>query len=270
MHEVHWRLSRPAFECDADSAFYFSSATHEGALLKLRYLIEHHKGVGLLIGGHGAGKSYLTQRLIHELGHERFHFSRIVYPAPDAESLLRDIGVRLGAEREAHAGEGLDGVLRATERRLRQLTSSTRYPVLMIDEAHVLNAEQLQMLQLLLNLDDGVGIRMSLVLVGHVELLPRVQRVGGLDSRVAARCALSSLTTEETADYVRHRLQVAGRPTCPFSPAALATIAELSQGLPRRINQMCDLSLLIGFADKLRELSPVDVEAAAAELAGAA
>ena len=66
----------------------------------MRYVIEHHKGVGLLVGGHGAGKSYLTQRLIHELGHERFHFSRIVYPPPDAESLLRDIGVRLGAERE--------------------------------------------------------------------------------------------------------------------------------------------------------------------------
>lgn len=161
-------------------------------------------------------------------------------------------------------------MLRATERRLRNLTSSAQYPVLIVDEAHVLDAEQLQALQLLLNLDDGIGIRMSLILSGHVELLPRVQRVGGLESRVAARCALPPLTAAETADYIRHRLQVAGRPTCPFNAGALAAIAELSQGVPRRINQVCDLALLIGYADRLREITSLDIEAAAAELAGAA
>jgi general secretion pathway protein A len=140
--------------------------------------------------------------------------------------------------------------------------------VLVIDEAHVLDVEHLQMLQLLLNLGDGAAIRMSLILAGHVELLPRVQRVGGLDSRVAVRCALAPLRAGETVEYVRHRLQVAGRPTCPFDEEGLARIAELSQGTPRRINQICDLALLIGFADKLPEISGLDVEAAAAELAG--
>jgi general secretion pathway protein A len=265
MHEAHWRLSRPAFECDADGAFYFPSRAHDGALLKLRYVVEHHKGVGVLVGGHGAGKSYLTQRLIHELGHEHYHVARIVFPAFGPQDLLRDIAVRLGADGHSQAAvAGIDGVLRAIERRLRDLTTTGRHPVLIVDEAHVLETEQLQTLQLLLNLDDGVGIRLSLILVGHLELLPRVKRVGGLDSRLAARCALSPLTVEETAGYVRHRLKVAGRPACPFNDAALATIAELSQGVPRRINQVCDLALLIGFADELPELTPLDVEAAAA------
>lgn len=269
MHEVHWRLSRPAFECDADGAFYFPSRVHDGALLKLRYIIEHHKGVGLLVGGHGTGKSYLTQRLIQELGPERYHVARIVYPALEAGDLLRDIAVRLGVEIDPHTtGERTDGMLRAIERRLRQLMLAGRQPVLIIDEAQVLEVAQLQMLQLLLNLDDGRELRLSLLLSGHVELLPRVQRVGGLESRVAARCAISPLSNAETAEYVRHRLQVAGRPSGVFSDAALTTIAELSQGVPRRINQVCDLALLIGFADERRELSPVDVEAAAAELAG--
>jgi len=268
MYEPHWRLLRPAFNCDADGAFYFPSASHEGALLKLQYAVEHHKGAGLLVGSHGAGKSYLVQRLIQELGPQRYHCARIVYPALNTNDLLRDIAVRLGADREHDTAAGADGVLRATERRLKQLTSAGQFPVLIIDEAHVLEVEQLQMLQLLLNLDDGVAIRMSLILVGHVELLPRVQRAGGLDSRVAARCMLAPLRAEETADYVRHRLQVAGRPTCPFDAEALATIAELSQGMPRQINQICDLALLIGFADKLREVSGLDVEAAAAELRG--
>ena len=65
MHEAHWRLSRPAFECDADGAFYYPSRAHEGALLKLRYVVEHHKGVGLLVGPHGSGKTYLTLRLAY-------------------------------------------------------------------------------------------------------------------------------------------------------------------------------------------------------------
>jgi general secretion pathway protein A len=270
MHEVHWRLTRPAFECDSDGTFYFPSRSHDGALLKLRYVVEHHKGVGLLVGGHGSGKTYLTQRLMHELGHEKHHFARIVFPALQPEDLLRDIAVRMGSDRDSSpVGEGMDGLLRTTERRLRQLTTAARHPVLVIDEAHVLDAEQLQILQLLLNLNDGTGVRLSLVLVGHVELNSRVQRVGGLESRVAARCALSPLTAEETAAYVRHRLHVAGRPSCPFRDDALQAIYELSQGAPRRINQVCDLSLLIGFADERRELTAVDVSAAAAELAGA-
>jgi len=270
MHEAHWRLSRPPFECDSDGTFYFPSGSHDGALLKLRYVVEHRKGVGLLVGGHGAGKTYLLQRLIHELGHERHHFARIVFPALAPEDLLRDIAVRIGGERESHApAEGMDGLLRATERRLRQLTTGGRHPVLVIDEAQVLDAAQLQVLQLLLNLNDGTGVGLSLVLSGHVELLARVQRVGGLESRVAARCALAPLSAEETAAYVRHRLHVAGRHSCPFSEDALASVFELSQGWPRRINQVCDLALLIGFADERRELTAVDISAAAAEIAGA-
>lgn len=271
MHEAHWRLSRPAFECDADGAFYYPSRAHEGALLKLRYLVEHHKGVGLLVGAHGSGKTYLTQRLAHELDQQHNHVARIVFPALDATDLLRDIAVRLGVEIDRHLeGEGIDVILRGTERRLRQLTITGKSPLLIVDEAHLLDVAHLQMLQLLLNLEDGRDVRLSLILCGHVELFPHVQRVGGLESRVAARCALSPLSAQETAEYVRHRLQVAGRPAGVFSDEALMSIAELSQGVPRRINQVCDLALLIGFADERRELSPVDVEAAAAELAGAA
>ena len=269
MHEAHWRLTRPAFECDSDGTFYFPSRSHEGALLKLRYVVDHHKGVGVLVGGPGSGRTYLIQRLIHALGHETHHFARIVFPALSAEDLLRDIAVRLGAEGESSPeGEGMDGLLRAIERRLRQLGAGGRVPVIVIDEAQVLGPEQLQMLQLLLNLNDGSGARMSLVLAGHVELLAHVRRIGGLESRVAAHCALSPLSANETAEYVRHRLHVAGRHSCPFREDALETIFELSAGAPRRINQICDLALLIGFADTQRELSRVDITAAAAELAG--
>lgn len=270
MHEVHWRLTRPAFENDGDAAFYFPSRAHDGALLKLRYVLEHRKGVGLLVGPHGTGKTFLLRRLVDELPQDGYTFVRIVYPKLGAAELLRDVSARLcGQPTPPETGAGLDSVLRSIEGRLAHLTAAGRHLVLIVDEAHLLDVEQLQALQLLLNLREAGRLELSLVLSGHVELLPRVRRIGGLDARVAARIALTPLSCEETAQYVRYRLQVAGREACPFSPSALRAIAELSQGIPRKINQVCDLALLIGYADELQELSPVDVEAAAAELAGA-
>ena len=101
-------------------------------------------------------------------------------------------------------------------------------------------------------------------------LLPRVRRSGGLDARIAVRTSLRGLSPEDTAEYVRHRLRVAGCTDAPFSDETLRTVCELSQGVPRRINQLCDLALLVGFADELQSLTPVEVEAAAQELASAA
>ena len=77
---------------------------------------------------------------------------------------------------------------------------------------------------------------------------------------------MKPLPLEECREYVRHRLKVAGCPDAPFSDATMATIHDLSQGVPRRINELCDLALLIGFADERTSISDVEVEAAAEEL----
>jgi len=265
MYESHWRLQRAPFENVADSAFFYPAATHQGALLKLRYAVEHAKGLALLAGDHGSGKTFLTHVLEHDLDSARYLVSRLIYPHLSTDELLAYFARAIGAD-VAEDAQRRDAVLSAFESRLRQLASEDRHPVLVVDEAHLLEAEHLQALQLLLNYQQQPGIRLSVILVGQPELLPRVKRVGGLESRLAVRTTLKPLSLEECRDYVRHRLEVAGCPEPLLAEETVATVHELSLGVPRRINQLCDLSLLIGFADERTSISSVEVEAAAEEL----
>ncbi len=108
--------------------------------------------------------------------------------------------------------------------------------------------------------------KFSLLLVGERGLLAPVQRLSQLDERISIRCVLGSLTKEETAQYVRQRLTVAGAQKEIFTPDALTAIFELSGGIPRRINRLCDLSLLVGYAENMSRISSVEVEAVSDEL----
>src|SRR5690606_34081986 len=121
---------------------------------KLRYTIEHRKGVALPAGGHGVGKTYLSRRLADELVGDAYHLVTLVYPSLSAGELLRDIAIRLGAEVCDADNPGNDAVLRTIEHRLCELAARLRHTVLVIDEAHLLEAEQLQALQLLLNFQE--------------------------------------------------------------------------------------------------------------------
>lgn len=265
MYESHWRLQRTPFENRADPAFFFPAATHHGALLKLRYAVEHGKGLALLASDHGAGKTFLTHVLEHDLDSERYVVRRLVYPHLSSDELLGWFARAIGADLEQSVS-GRDAMLHAAEAGLRQLSGEGRHLVFIIDEAHHLEPQHLQTLQSLLNYHQEPEIQLTLILVGQPELLPRVRRVGGLEARIAVRTTLKPLGLEDCGDYVRHRMEVAGCPEAPFSDETLATIHELSQGVPRRINQLCDLALLIGFADERTSVSTVDVQAAAEEL----
>jgi MSHA biogenesis protein MshM len=264
MYERYWKLERPAFQGDHAPGSYFESRTHQAAILKLRYLIDRRLGAGLLIGAHGLGKTFLMHVLESQVDGP---VARLVFPQMSPNELLAYLASKLGAELP-NPGDALrtDLVLQVLERRLSQLASQGRHPILIVDEAQVLTPEHFQILHLLLNLPAEANSHFSLILVGEPDLLPKVQRIGGLDDRIAVRTTLRSLTEEETGGYVRHRLSTAGSAAEVFTEEALHTLWQVSQGIPRRINQLCDLSLLVGYADCLTSVSPIEVEAAADEL----
>lgn len=267
MYESHWGLRRAPFENIADPSFFYPAATHHGALLKLRYAVEHAKGLALLASDHGAGKTYLTCVLEHDLDAERYLVRRLLYPHLGSDEVLSYFARAIGAGVEQDgAGARRDAVLHAFESRLRQLAADGRHVVLMVDDAHLLEAPHLQALQSLLNFHEHPGINLTLILVGQPELLPRVRRVGGLEARAGVRTTLKPLSHEECGEYIRHRLEVAGCADPPLADSTVATVHDLSQGVPRRINQLCDLALLIGFADERTSISAVEVQAAAEEL----
>jgi general secretion pathway protein A len=136
-----------------------------------------------------------------------------------------------------------------------------------VDEAHLLREPRiLRTLRLLLNLEENRRPILSLVLVGQTALLTLVERLPELDQRLAARCMLRRFKPEETMAYVQHRLAAAGAGRTIFEDGALERIHELTQGVARQINRLCDLALLVGYAEEWHMIGAEQLGGIAEEL----
>lgn len=269
MYERYWQLDSNPFENDADPKAFFRSETHQAALLKLRYLIENRKGVGLVAGGTGLGKSYLTRMLARQMDEQCRPWVNLVFPQMAPAELLAYLAVELGADPQVVGSEtgGLDRTVREIERMLKMHNEQDVHPVVIVDEAHLIEDLQVfQALRLLLNFQRNQHHQFTLVFIGQRELLQTVRRLGQLEERLSVKCLLRPLTDAETAEYVDCRLKAAGADRQIFDEAALQSIYELSAGVPRRINRLCDLALLVGFADESAVISADQVEAVAEEM----
>lgn len=273
MYERYWQFEFNPFENDADPRALFRSETHQAALLKLRYLIEHRKGAGLLVGGAGLGKSYLLRSLCRQLDEACGPHVHVVFPRMSASELLAYLAAELGSQALALGREnsGVDRSVREIERLFAEYNEQERHPVVIIDEAHVIDdARTFEALRLLLNFQRNQRPLFSLILAGQPALLNTVRRMGQLDERIAVRCLLRALTREETGEYIQGRLQAAGARRPIFAEEALQPLYELSGGVPRRINRLCDLALLVGYADESQTISAAQVEAVAQDMTTAA
>lgn len=273
MYSQHWKLNRRPFENTLEPEFFFPSQTHQAAVLKLRYLIENQKGAGVLVGSTGTGKTFVTHRLAKELNSQTGPWLNLVFPQMSADDLLTDIAIRLGGESVAsdwpkHSVLPRSTALRIIERSLDEHSRAGRHPVLVVDDAHLIDdPATLQALELLLNFQQPPQRSFSLILLGDRLLLSRLARLPRFDERLAVRAMLQSLSPDETARYVRFRLEVSGARTAIFDAEALVEIAELSDGIPRRINRIADLALLVGYADGRSQLTAADVASVSDELA---
>lgn len=269
MYERYWQLDCNPFENDADPNAFFRSETHQSALLKLRYLVENRKGIGLAVGGTGLGKSYLVRLLMRQLDESCGPCVHLVFPQMSPAELLAYLAIELGAAPQSIGSEagGLDRTIREIESLLQRHSEQDRHPVIVVDEAHLIEDLQVfQALRLLLNFQRNQRHQFSLILVGQRELLQTVRRLGQLEERLSVKCLLRPLTADETADYVTRRLKAAGATREIFQEAAMQPLYELSAGVPRRINRLCDMALLVGFADESETISPEQIEAVAEEM----
>jgi MSHA biogenesis protein MshM len=269
MYERYWQLECNPFDNDTDPRAFFPGESHQATLLKLRYLVENGKGAGLLTGATGSGKTYLLRVLARELGEAFGPVVNLVFPQMSAPELLAYLAVELGAESPSAGGASnrLDHTIRSIEQCLAAASENDRQPVIVIDEAHLIDDPQVfQALRLLLNFRARSRTRFSLIFSGQPELLASVRRIGQLDERLAVKCLLRPFSADETANYVACRLQTAGATRAIFSPGALSSLHAMSAGVPRRINRLCDLALLVGFADESEIISEQQVESVAEEL----
>lgn len=278
MYEQHWGLRKTPFGTDRDAESYFAGSSHQSALLKLRFLVDHRRGAGLLVGPSGAGKSRLLQALLSGDDANSAPVVNVVYPLMSPLELLCFMVRELGDDQPALAGAmsitrtmiiggSMDLVLRQLIDRLRTLTEQGRPAVIVIDDAHTISDRQVfQSLHLLLNLQQHQGVEFTLILAGQPELAGMIKRLPQLDDRISIPCVLTALTATETSAYVEHRLRAAGAMEAIFSRAALQAVHELSGGLPRRINRLCDFALLVGYAEGLGLIDAEHIEGVSAEL----
>jgi len=265
MYESYWQLETKPFEDTSDARFYYPSEVHQGALLKLRYAIENRRGAALLTGATGLGKTLLVQALAAQLPSEFSPLVHLVFPDMPSDQLLAYLAGSLTGEATATMPSVQQSV-RRLERALEENAEMGGHAVVVIDEAHLLRDTTLETVRLLLNFHKDLAPSMTLLLVGQPSLLPTLDRMLDLNGRMSVKCLLRPFTTEETMGYVSHRVSAAGADKPIFDSKALEAIHYYSQGVCRTINRICDLALLIGFAEEQSEIKAEQIEAVSEEL----
>jgi type II secretory pathway predicted ATPase ExeA len=269
MYESYWQLDCRPFEPCAEARFHYPCPAQHSALLKLQYVVEQRRGAALLAGESGVGKTWLIGRLLASLDEAYAPRVHLSYPQLACEQLVGWLADQLAGGLDPSAT--LAQHVRRIEQALRRHAEAGQHPVIVLDEAHLLRDRQtLEAIRLLMNFDAQGQPLATWLLVGQTSLVPMVQRLPALEERLAVTCLLRRLTAEETAQYVLHRLSAAGCQRPIFDPAALKTVFALTGGIPRRINRLCDLALVVGYGEELPLLKPEHLEAIHAELSGAA
>lgn len=267
MYKAYWQLNARPFENCADPRFYYPSEVHQGALLKLRYAVENEREAALLTGMTGSGKSLLIHSLERQLADRFTPFVHLVFPQMSVSELLAYLAAEIGAISGPYAAISVDESVRSLQNFLIENARRGCHAVIAIDEAQVLvDSGALETLRLLMNFEAASKPALTLLLVGQPSLLPALERMQGLEARLGVKCLLRPFNLEETVSYVTHRLTAAGATHEIFTSEALATLHQLTAGNPRRINRLCDLALLIGFAEEQVRINAPQIEAVCNEL----
>jgi type II secretory pathway predicted ATPase ExeA len=257
MYLGHFKFKLKPFALNPDPAFMYPSEHHAKALTMLEYAIESQSPFCMLTGEIGSGKTTLVRHLIRTLDrrmtvglishtHQRF---RSIYPwALSALSVVpRDTSDIAQHETLTDYIIGQYGKGKRT--------------LLIFDEAQNLSVQTLEELRLLSNINSEDDVALQTVLVGQPELREKMARpeLRQFAQRISIDYHLQALTLLETEFYVRHRLQVAGGRDSIFRQSAIRYIHKITGGVPRLINQMCDLSLVYAFAQQRDRVDAVVV-----------
>jgi type II secretory pathway predicted ATPase ExeA len=259
-------LEREPFSNAPDARFYFNSDQHKHALVKLMYSVDSNKGLAVVIGGVGTGKTTLARRLLDNLPEDKYESSLLVmvHSGITPEWILTRIAMQLGVK-----NPDVDRLvlLKQLYERLRQIDEEGRRAVVLIDEAQMLQTRELmEEFRGLLNLEIPGKKLLNIIFFG----LPEVEDCLALDEplaqRVAVKCRLQSLSVEIAVSYIKHRLQVAGSKRMLFSAESIPAIHAYAGGVPRLINTIADNCLFEAFLRKVETVNSEVVHSVAGDL----
>jgi len=251
----HYGLDREPFSNAPDARFYYNSDLHSQALLRLMYAVDSNKGLAVLVGGVGTGKTTLARRMLDNLPEDRYESSLLVmvHSGITPEWILTRIALQLGVDEPA--GDRLK-LLKQLYTRLLEIEDEGRRAVVLIDEAQMLQSRELmEEFRGLLNLEIPGKKLLNIVVFGVTELEDCLALDEPLAQRVAVKYHLKSMTFETTTSYIKHRLQVAGAREVLYDAEVIPLIHRYAGGVPRLINTISDNCL---FEAYLRKMHKVD------------
>jgi general secretion pathway protein A len=249
MYSRAFGLTQNPFSLTPDPAFLFLTEQHREALAGLTYALLQRKGIAVMTGDAGTGKTTLLSRILGFLPASRLQFALIVNPtltpAEFLELALLDFGVTEVPESKAQRIWVLQNLILRGHR-------EGKVSALIVDEAHKLSQEVLEEIRLLGNFEEADQKLLQVLLIGQNELdeILNQDDLRQLKQRIAVRLALTPLASAEITEYIRHRWLRAGGAAHPFSPEAVEDIGSISHGIPRVINLVCHTALIGAFAER--------------------
>jgi len=260
----HFGLNEPPFRITPHADFFFDGADRGATLEGLLYAILHDEGIVKVSGEIGSGKTTLCRVLMERLPNE-VETVFLANPSYSRSEILHAIAEELGLPA---TGDQAASVLRGLQAKLIELYAGGRRVVLMIDEAHAMPEDTLEQVRLLSNLESSRHKLLQIVLFGQPELDSALDKptMRQLKDRITHSFRTRPLTADEAGSYIAFRMRAAGyKGRDVFTPGAISAIARASSGLTRRINVLCDKSLLAAFAANTRAVTPREVKAAIAD-----
>ena len=257
MYEKHFKLSTKPFSLSPDPTFLYLGKRHSQAYAMLDYSIKEHVGFAVVTGEVGAGKTTLIRKLLSELddtdnvaliSHTHQNMTQLIPSVLEAFCVVAD---EFPDEESLQYRFFVDFLIS-------QYTKGRR-SILIIDEAQNLSIGGLEQLRLLSNVNVDGHLLLQTILVGQPELRDKLKKpeLHQFAQRISVDFFLPQLSQNEAIEYINHRLQVAGGHQDIFEQNAKVIIAHASKGLPRMINNLCDMALVYAFGELKKQ---VDVE----------
>jgi putative secretion ATPase (PEP-CTERM system associated) len=265
MYTNYYGFSAKPFQLSPDPRFFFGSSVHKRALAYLRYGLSQAEGFIVITGGIGTGKTTLVRNLFNELDTKSVVAAQLVTTQLEAEDLLRMVVAAFGLP---HEGLNKAALIKRFEDFLTACARNGKRILLIVDEAQNLPSHSLEELRMLSNYQIADAPLLQSFLLGQEEFRTTLQapEMEQLRQRVIASCHLNPLNSQETCEYIEHRLHVVGWRAKPyFTDECYALIHRFTQGIPRRINVLCDRLLLYGFLEELQEFDGQAVMAVSKE-----